>query len=294
MWWRGRFVPLSASVAGLLCWAVALQAAPALHTISIRSDGRDELQISNGALIVQHFSWSLPTELTIDGVSQPLTWNGNTSLPIAVPTIAGDYWVTQSKGRDQAYAVQRSNGFVLTADDNPNGSDVYEYQLYAAPQANTADWMYVRGAGATPGHMNLAGATGYVPWPAGAATTFSLTVDGTDKLTITGGNLQIQHIAWSNPTSLMINGVPQPLTFNNNLSDAIPLSLPDDLQFTQLGGRSALYAVQTPLGLTIGADDELVGADVYTWAVTAVPEPSSSLLFIGIGALSFIGRRRRK
>jgi hypothetical protein len=278
----------------MLIGVASATAAPALHTVSIRADGRDELRLSNGALTVQHFSWSLPTDLIVDGVPQPLAWNGNTSTPIAVP-IAGDYWVTQTKGRDQGYAVQRADGFALTADDNPNGSDVYEFQLFAAPQANTPDWMYVRGAGATPGRMTFAGGgiAGYAPQPAGTETTFSLTVDGTDKLMLTGGNLTIQHIAWSNPASLTINGVPRSLSFNANLSAPIPLTLPDDLQFTQLGGRAALYPVVTPVGLVIGADDELVGADVYTWKVTAVPEPCA-VSMLGIAALGYVGARRRR
>ena len=245
--------------------------AAAQHTVSIRADGRDELRISNGSLVVQHFSWSLPADLVVDGVPRPLSWNGNTSAPVAVPIAAADdYWVKKTRGRDIGYAVQRSGGFALAASDNPNGSDVYEFQLFAAPQSNTTDWMRVRGGGGTPGRMAFAGTPGYAPQPLGAETTFSLTVDGTDELMFVNGNLVIRHVSWSHPASLSINGVPQPLTFNGNLSNPIPVALPDGFQFTQLAGRTTLYPVETPVGLVIGADDELIGADVYSWKLSPV------------------------
>jgi hypothetical protein len=252
-------------------------------------DGRDEIRISNGSLVVEHFSWSLPNGLVVDGVPKTLTWNGNTSSPLPVP-ITGDYWVKKTLGRDGGYAVQRSDGFALAASDNPNGGDSYEFQLFAAPEANTTDWMHVTGAGGTPGRMNFVGTPGYVPQPLGAETTFSLTVDGTDELMFVNGNLVIRHLSWNNPTALMINGVPQAITFNGGMSNPIPMTLPDGFQFTQLSGRTTLYPTQTPVGLLIGADDELLGADTYTWKLVAVPEPASVL---GVLAIAMFTAMRR-
>jgi hypothetical protein len=119
---------------------------------------------------------------------------------------------------------------------------------------------------------------------------FSLTVDGTDELMFVNGALRIRHLSWDNPTSLTIDGVPRPLNFSGNLSDPIPLTLPDDFQFTQLGGRTTLYPTQTPVGLLIGADDELLGADTYTWKLAAVPEPASAL---GIATMAIFMALRR-
>jgi hypothetical protein len=268
-----------------------LRAAEPEHTVSIRSDGRDELRISGGNLVVQHFSWGLPTGLVVDGAARPLTWNGNASAPVPVP-ITGDYWVRKSAGRDRGYAVQRPNGFALAASDNPNGDDRYEFQLFHAPGANTTDWMRVRGGGATPGLMHFPGTTGYAPRPAGSETTFGLNVDGTDELIFTNGSLVVRHVSWQQPTSLFINGVPRTLTFHGDLSEPIPLTLPDHFQFSQVGGRTPLYPVQTPLGLVLSADDELVGPDVYTWKLVAVPEPAG--VVAGLGLAAFLGARRRR
>lgn len=281
----------------IVCGGVAIlvvsgvaRAAPQ-HTISVAVDGRDELRISNGSLVVEHFSWSLPNSLVVDGVPQTLTWNGNTSSPIPVP-ITGDYWVEKTHGRDGGYAVQRNDGFALAASDNPNGGDVYEFQLFAAAGASTTDWMRVVGAGATPGRMNFSGVPGYATQSLGTETTFALTVDGTDELMFVNGSLVIRHLSWNNPASLTINGVPQPLTFNGGLSNPIPLTLPDDFQFTQLGGRTTLYPVQTPVGLLLSADDELLGADTYTWKLVAVPEPTSCIAVSTL--LATLSRRRRQ
>ena len=275
--------------ATLFAVAAGAQSTPQ-HTVSIDADGRDELRIGGGNLVVRHFSWQLPTDLVVDGVARPLTWNGNESAPVVVP-IAGDYWVRKSSGRDGGYAVQRQDGFALAAIDNLNGNDVYTFELHGAPGANTTDWMRVRGGGATPGLMDFAGTSGYVPRPAGEATTFSLNLDGSDELMFVNGNLVVRHLSWQQPASITINGVSHPLTFNNNLSQPIPLALPDRFEFVQTGGRTILYPVETPVGLMIGAADELLGPDVYTWTLVAVPEPASMLL-IAAGITVLLRPRR--
>ena len=275
--------------ATLFAAAARAQTTP-LHTVSVRADGRDELRISGGGLVVRHFSWQLPTNLVVDGVARPLTWNGNESAPVPVP-IGGDYWVRKSAGRDGAYAVQRQDGFALAAVDNLNGDDVYTFELHGAPVANTTDWMRVRGSGATPGLMDFTGTSGYVPRPAGEAMSFSLNLDGSDELMFVGGNLVVRHLSWQAPTSITINGVSHPLTFDNNLSQPVPLALPDQFEFIQTGGRTILYPVETPAGLMIGAADELLGPDVYTWTLVAVPEPSSALMVAA--GLGLVVRRRR-
>jgi hypothetical protein len=264
-----------------------------LHTLSIQSDGRDEMRVSGSSMTVEHSSWGFPSALMIDGVATPMTFSGNTSNSIAVP-LSGDYWVKKSLGRDGGYAVQRSTGYALASVDNPDGSDVYQFDFYNAPQENTTDWMHVVGAGATPGHMLYSGTAGYGSQPLGTTTTFSLTVDGGDEVMFTGGNLVIRHLSRENPTALTINGVAQTLNFTGNLSNAIPLSLPDDLQFAQTGGRVTLYPVETPLGLLIGANDELVGADVYTWTITAVPEPASLITLLVMGIPLALTRQRHR
>jgi hypothetical protein len=276
----------------VLATGTSVAAAP-LHTVSIRADGRDELRIANGNLVVHHFSWQLPTDLAVDGVPKPLTWSGNTSAPVPVP-IGGDYWVKKSSGRDRGWAAQRADGFALTTVDNPNGDDLYAFELHAAPGANTTDWMRVRGGGATPGLMNFAGTSGYAPQAPGTETTFSLEVDGTDELMFVDGNLVVRHISWQNPTSIRINGVAHALRFSNDLSDPIPLALPEGFQFVQTGGRTTLYPVETPVGLLIGADDELLGPDTYAWKLVAVPEPSAALLFVAGAAGMMAARTRRR
>jgi hypothetical protein len=290
---HGKFgVNRCAVCAALLFLAGTLHAGVAQHTVSINSDGRDELRISNGNLVVHHFSWGLPTDLTVNGVARPLTWNGNTSDPVAVP-ITGDYWVRKSDGRDGAYAVQRADGFALAVADNPNGNDLYEFEFSTAAEADSTEWMRVLGGGATPGRMDFVGTPGYVPQAAGTETTFSLNVDGTDELLFVNGSLVVRHLSFLNPTSLTINGVPQALTFNGNTSEPIPLNLPDRFQFEQLDGRTTLYPLQTPAGLVIGADDELLGPDVYSWRIVAIPEPAA-LSVVFAGATGPLARRRRR
>jgi hypothetical protein len=278
------------AIALLTVTSVACPArAAALHTVSIQADGRDELRIGGGTLTVRHFSWQLPTDLVVDGSARPLTWVGSTSAPVAVP-INGDYWVRKSAGRDRGWAVQRADGFALTTVDNPNGDDRYAFDFYATPEANSIDWMRVLGGAATPGRMSFAGTGGYVPRPAGEQTSFRVEIDGTDELTFVEGNLVVRHISWQQPTSITINGVSHALTFSNGLSNPIALNLPDRFQFTQTAGRTTLYPVDTPVGLLVGADDELLGPDAYAWTITAIPEPSVAWL-IGLGALT-LGRVR--
>ena len=278
----------------LAFFACAPALAAPLHTVSIRADGRDELRVAGGNLVVQHFSWQFPTDLVVDGVARPLAWNGNTSAPVPVP-ITGDYWVRKSAGRDRGWAAQRDNGFALATVDNPNGGDLYAFELHAAPGAETIDWMRVLGGAATPGRMNFAGESGYEARAPGSVTTFRVEVDGTDELMFVGGNLVVRHVSWQAPTAIRINGVSHPLTFSNNLSQPIPLALPEEFQFVQTGGRTSLYPVQTPVGLLVGADDELLGPDVYTWTIVAVPEPSGGLVVVGaVGGAMCAGRRRAR
>jgi hypothetical protein len=286
-----KILPAVVAVCIACASSLALAATP-VHRVALDVDGRDEMAIAGGNLTVQHYSWSLPANLRVDGVNQPLSWNGNTSNAVSVP-ISGDWWVKKSAGRDGGYATQLANGFALAAADNPNGADTYQFDLYAANDSNSTDWMHVRGGGGnTPGRMSFPGIGGYVPAANGTTTTFSLAVDGTDDLLFTNGQLVIRHVSWSNPSSLLINGQPQSLTWNGNLSNAIALTLPDQFQFTQLGGRTTLYPVETPAGLLLAADDELLGADTYTWKVIAVPEPSLVGLVGGLILLVSVGRRR--
>jgi hypothetical protein len=221
-------------------FATAAYGADPLHTASITSDGRDELRVTGGNMVVEHSSWGLPSGLKVNNVAQTMNFTGNTSNTISVP-FSGDYWIKKTLGRDGGYAVQRSNGYALAVADNPDGSDTYQFDFFSTPQENTTDWMHVIGAGATPGHMNFTGKSGYVSQTLGTVTTFSLTVDGTDEVTFVGGNLVIRHLSRNNPASLLINGVLQTLTFTDNLSNAIPLTLPNDLQFQQTSGRVVLY-----------------------------------------------------
>lgn len=283
-----QLIKMAGAVATTMLWTAAAVAAP-LHTVAIQADGRDELRIADGALTVQHFSWNLPTGLVVDGIARPLTWSGNTSAPVPVP-ITGDYWVRKSAGRDRGWAVQRSDGFALTTVDNPNGDDLYAFELHAEPAARASAWMRVLGGGATPGRMAFAGTSGYVPRSAGEATTFRVDIDGTDELMFLNGALVVRHISWQAPTSISINGVSYPLTFTGEFSNSIPLNLPDNFQFSQTAGRTALYPVQTPVGLIVGADDELLGPDTYAFTIVAVPEP------LGLWAVSIamIGLARRQ
>src|SRR5437762_10470067 len=89
--------------------SAALAATPS-HTVALDVDGRDETAISGGNLIIQHYSWGLPSNLRVDGVAQPLNWNGNTSNTIPVP-ISGDWWIKKSVGRDGGYATQLAVGY---------------------------------------------------------------------------------------------------------------------------------------------------------------------------------------
>lgn len=287
-----RIAPRVCGCTLLLALCAPLLAAP-LHTVSIRADGRDELRIADGLLSVHHFSWQLPTGLTVDGVAKPLTWAGGTSVPVAVP-IAGDYWVRKSAGRDRGWAAQRANGFTLATVDNPNGDDLYAFELHDAPGAATTDWMRVLGGAATPGLMRFAGTPGYVPQAAGTETTFRVEIDGTDELVISNGALVVRHISWQQPTAVTINDVTHALRFTNGLSDPIPLTVPEHFQFVQTGGRTTLYPVQTPVGLMVGADDELLGPDVYTWTLVALPEPSSWMAVAAATCAVCLGRRRRR
>jgi hypothetical protein len=154
--------------------------------------------------------------------------------------------------------------------------------------------MRVLGGAATPGRMSFAGAAGYAPQAPGTETTFSVEIDGTDELVFAGGNLFVRHVSWQYPTAITINGVSHPLHFTGDLSDPIPLTLPDDFQFVQTDGRTALYPVQTPVGLLVGADDELLGPDVYAWKLVAVPEPSALLLAAAAAAAGLLPPRPRR
>lgn len=277
----------------VLACAGSASAATRQHTLSIVADGRDELRIADGALRVEHGSWGAPSDLTIDGVAHPLAFTGSTSQAIPVP-ITGDHWARRTAGRDGAYAVQRADGFALAVVDNPNGSDTYSFDLYDAPLADSIEWMRVRAAGATPGRMSLQGVPGYAPTPAGSVMTFSLTIDGTVDLMFADGALVMRHISWPNPpSSVTVDGVLHPVTWNNLLSSPIPVTLPDQFQFTQAGGRVVLYPVETPVGLLVGAADELLGSNVYTFSITAVPEPTLGAVAL-VGVATMLTRRRRR
>ncbi|WP_397568113.1 hypothetical protein [Schlesneria sp. T3-172] len=254
----------------LICCAAVLMVVPQqtglagpIHTVSLFSDGRDEIHIRDGQLVVEHLSWSFPTNLTVDGVAYPLSWNGNTSQPISVP-ISGDFWIEKTTGRDGGYAVQNVNGYSLAIADNPNGGDAYTFAFYDQPQANTTDWMYVKGDAAMPGRMEFEGIPGYVFQPVGTETVVNIFIDGSDNLMFVDGNLIIEHFSWDPPLSVSINGITHWLTFNGNLSEPIPLPLPDNLQFTQNYGRSALYPIHTAAGLVVAANDEDLGAGLYS------------------------------
>jgi hypothetical protein len=281
------------SVALLALAPALLRAAAPVHTVSIHSDGRDQLSIAANTLIVQNFSWAQPTNLKVDGVSQTLNWTGNTAAPLLVP-ISGDWWIRKSTGRDGGYATQLATGFALGIADNPVGSGPYQFDLYAANDSNSTDWMHVRGgSGNTPGRMSFPSVPGYVPSTLGTTTTFSLDVDGTDDLLFTNGQLVIRHTSWNNPTTLRINGQLQTLTWTGNQSDPIALNLPNQFQFTQTAGRTALYPVETPAGLLLGADDELNGADTYNWTIAAIPEPSAALSLVTAMGVCTLRRARR-
>ena len=79
------------------CWCAAVFAAGApaqtapQHTVSILADGRDELRIGGGGLVVRHFSWQLPTDLVVDGVARPLAWSRGERLLLVR---RGDPWLT--------------------------------------------------------------------------------------------------------------------------------------------------------------------------------------------------------
>ena len=273
--------------------AGSASAATRQHTLSVFADGRDELRIANGALRVEHGSWGAPSNLTVDGVAHPLVFSGSTSQAIPVP-ITGDYWARRTAGRDGAYGVQRADGFALAVVDNPNGGDTYSFDLYDAPVTGTVEWMRVRAAGGTPGRMSFPGVAGYVPTAAGSVTNFSLTIDGTVDLMFADGALVMRHISWPNPpSSVAVNGVSHPVTWNNLLSSPIPVTLPDQFQFNQTGGRVVLYPVETPVGLLVGAADELLGSNGYTFSITAVPEPTLGAATLFSAAAMLMRRRRR-
>lgn len=94
--------------------------------------------------------------------------------------------------------------------DNPNGGDFYSFALADAPASNTTDWMFVKGAGATPGRMSFPGQAGYVSRPVGSVTTFSMNLDGTEELSFVGGNLFVRHLSRDFATAININGVTTP------------------------------------------------------------------------------------
>ncbi|MDB5355737.1 MAG: hypothetical protein JWN24_2190 [Phycisphaerales bacterium] len=262
------------------------------QTVSLNVDGRDEMHFSNNSLTIKHLSWAYPDTLVIDSIPKPLSFNGDTSNSIPVPT-SGVYWVKKTAGRDGGYAVQTSDGFMLAAIDNPNGPDTYRFQLADAPGAVSTDWMHVTANPAGPANVHsFNGLNGYDPGtPAGSVITFSLTVDGTDELQFVGGNLVIHHLSWDDPTSLTINGQSKQLIWTNNFSNPIPLHLPDQFAFAQLSGRSPLYAVDTASGLLVSAADELVGNDTYRFTLTAVPEPSATFALC-LGGTLLLKRRR--
>ena len=279
-----------ACAALLAASAVSSSAAP-LHVVQLRVDGRDDARIGSGVLAINHFSWGLPDNLVVDGTPRPLTWVGTSTNP--VPAFTGDYWVRKTLGQDGGYAVQFQNGYALSVADNPVGTDTYRFEFSAAPDANTFEWMHVLGGAGTPGKMSFAGLPGYNFVAAGAKTTFSLKVDGTDELRFSNGALVISHISWGEPESFKINGVAQPLTFTNGLSQPIALPMPDAFQFTQTAGRSKLYPVQTPAGFLLAADDELDGTATYTWTITSIPEPAGPTMAAAALA-AFVWRRRRR
>jgi hypothetical protein len=270
--------------------------AAAQQTLSLVVDGGDEIRVSNGSLTIQHFTWQYPWDLVVNGVPQPLAWNGNTSQPVST-SLTGNYWVRRTAGRDGGYAVQRPDGFAIAIADNQNGHDTYAFEFADAPGSNTTDWMYVRSGGGPAGHFDFAGVPGYAAQPFASTTTFEIVIDGNDELVFSDGSLRIRHLSWQHPWSLSINGSPVPLSFNNNLSSPIPLNLPEGFVFTQLSGRAALAPVKTPLGLLIGAADEQVGHDTYRFTIAAVPEPGpvallGSLVTAGLAAIHTRRRSR--
>jgi hypothetical protein len=256
-------------------------------SVSVVVDGRDELRFSSGGVLTaHHFSWSHPSDLVVDGVGRPLSWVGNVSAPVGV-SVSGEYWVRKVAGRDSGYAVQRGDGFMLAISDNPNGADVYGFEFAAVPGGKTFDWMHVTANPVGPaGEFSFAGVPGYGGVAAGTEITVSLDVDGTEELLFTGQGMVIRHLAWELPAGLVVDGAARGLMWAGNVSQALPLAMGERVRFEQIGGRSTLYAVETAAGLLVSANDELVGADRYTFRLTVVPEPGrvlGGLVMLGFG-----------
>src|SRR5262245_37561832 len=83
----------------------------------------------------------------------------------------------------------------------------------------------------------------------------SLNVDGRDEMRIAGGNLTVEHLSWSQPTNLVVNGLPQSLSWNGNTSNPILTAISGDYWVRKSLGRDGAYAVQRSNGFALVASD---------------------------------------
>lgn len=251
-------------------------AASTEHVISLTVDGRSEIVFTGNVLLVNHISWSKPTNLIVDGAPVNLIWEGNTSQPIPF-SLAGEYWVRKLQGRDGGYAVQTLDGFLLAAVDNPNGADNYVFELCSEPSEVSTEWMRVNANGRLPFvYFDLAGMPGFVDnLPGGFAIEFSATIDGSEEFIFSNGSLVIKHLSWGKPVEFHINEELVSLSWTNNYSQEIPIVLPDKFEVIQTYGRRTIYPVEMADGLVLSVADEGVGEDFYSWKIVAVREPLS-------------------
>jgi hypothetical protein len=258
--------------------AVSEPAATAEHVIGLTVDGRSEMVFTwvtgrftkSTILLINHVSWAKPTNLIIDETPMDLIWEGNTSQPIFF-SLAGEYWIRKSQGRDGGYATQTSDAFLLACIDNPNGAGNYVFELYPKPLQISAEWMRVNASGGLPiGCFDLTGLPGFVDGFAyGSQIEFSAIIDGSEEFIFSDGGLVIKHLNWRKPVDFYIDGQPVSLTWTDNYSQQIPIALPNTLEVIQTGGRGTIYPIETANGLLLSVADENHEADSYSWKIVA-------------------------
>jgi hypothetical protein len=258
--------------------AIPEPVASAEHIIALEVDGRSEMVFTwapgrfteSTILLINHLSWAKPSNLIIDETPINLVWEGNTSQPIFFP-LAGEYWIRKSQGRDGGYAVQTSDSFLLACIDNPNGTDNYVFELHSNPLQISSEWMRIDVSGGLPiGCFDLTGLPGFVDGFAyGSEIAFSAMIDGSEEFIFSDGYLVIKHLNWRKPSDFYIDGQSVPLSWTDNYSQQIPITLPNTFDVIQTGGRGTIYPVETANGLLLSVADEIHEADSYSWKIVA-------------------------
>jgi hypothetical protein len=106
--------------------------------------------------------------------------------------------------------------------------------------------------------------------------TIALTLDGRSEINFFNDVLNVKELTWGKPTNLIVDGVPQSMVWENNLTTPVSFPLSGEYWIKKVSGRDGGYAVQTAQGFYLGIIDNPNGAATYNFEMRRTPEEISS------------------